>query len=578
MCNTLEVKRTELLKKQTQQEENKAAVNLNEAPLETTQQQTAQTGLQTTRVLNSFKLQIPEETIQKHTFRVKSTSIKCASKRKKAIRTRGTALYNKKENAEQVEAAAEAWEAEMKRRRLAATAGQDDAILAGEGVNGAACFLTEDQEMNQELLHSLDGQEESLHRLGRACFKQIMDLDFNLDLRNDATFAKESGKMEDITRKVDAWIQLTDKHKGIIDGLADDEKRLLREKMEKGKGIAHYYRAQRKVITNSYYRTHYNSEISHSFNVKDSLEQKNLAMLLWFAEKLRSTAVMGASQQTRMWINNYHQEYTKADLLYLAKARQEYNKVDPCLEYGKNDTNIEDSPHADYFRQHKVPGDPINERLTGKAYQVTGLDVKMSETFTRHLSNLPRWKAVQAMAPDEVRTMIENLAKEPVNKDNPDPQEVEECKQANLEGLRQFKGALKRQTDYLNRKYGNGLLLLSYDEYVAHAPEFQNDFTNMQGLSAFLDYIKKIPGMFDYNDPSDVEMEKTQKYFEFAAYMDAAIKKKVLLNDNVNSFSQFKMLTSSELGSIRYEWGGSHIADKMDSMHLKVRWDEPFNR
>ena len=60
MCNTLEVKRTELLKKQTQQEENKAAVNLNEAPLETTQQQTAQTGLQTTRVLNSFKLQIPE--------------------------------------------------------------------------------------------------------------------------------------------------------------------------------------------------------------------------------------------------------------------------------------------------------------------------------------------------------------------------------------------------------------------------------------------------------------------------------------------------------------------------------------
>ena len=118
MCKTLEVKQTQLLNEQIRHEENKTAVNLNEAPLETMQQQTVQTELQTGRVLNRIGIQIPQETIKKHTFADNSTSIKCAIKRRKEARTRGTVLYNKKENARQVEAAAEAWEVQMKRRRL----------------------------------------------------------------------------------------------------------------------------------------------------------------------------------------------------------------------------------------------------------------------------------------------------------------------------------------------------------------------------------------------------------------------------------------------------------------------------
>ena len=327
MCKTLEVKQTQLLNEQIRHEENKTAVNLNEAPLETMQQQTVQTELQTGRVLNRIGIQIPQETIKKHTFADNSTSIKCAIKRRKEARTRGTVLYNKKENARQVEAAAEAWEVQMKRRRLELAMEHDDTILTGKGGDDVACFLTENQEMNERLIHGLDGQEESLHRLGRACFEQIMALDFNLDLRNDATFAGESYKLEDITRKVDAWYRLPQDHEGIADGLTDEEKRLLAEKMEKGKGIACYYRAQRKVITNPYYRTHYNSEISHRFNRKDSLEQKNLAMLLWQAEALRSTAAMEATSKTIRWVNTHDEEYTQEDLRYAERARAAYRTV-----------------------------------------------------------------------------------------------------------------------------------------------------------------------------------------------------------------------------------------------------------
>lgn len=579
MCKTLEVKQTQLLNEQIRHEENKTAVNLNEAPLETMQQQTVQTELQTGRVLNRIGIQIPQETIKKHAFADNSTSIKCAIKRRKEARTRGTVLYNKKENARQVEAAAEAWEVQMKRRRLELAMEHDDTILTGKGGDDVACFLTENQEMNERLIHGLDGQEESLHRLGRTCFEQIMALDFNLDLRNDATFAGESYRLEDITRKVDAWYRLTQDHEGIADGLTDEEKRLLAEKMEKGKGIACYYRAQRKVITNPYYRTHYNSEISHRFNRKDSLEQKNLAMLLWQAEALRSTAAMEATSKTIRWVNTHDEEYTQEDLRYAERARAAYRTVNIYQEYGKNNSAIEDSPHAAYFRQHNHPEDPINKRLTGAHYRVTGLDVAMSESFVRYLSNLPRWKAVQAMAPEEVRTMVENLAKEPVNKENPTPEEIEECKQANLEGVRQFKGALKRQMDYLNRKYGNGFLLLSYEEFVAHAPEFQNDFTNMQGLGCFLTYIKKIPGMFDPSDPSDVEMEKSLNYFQFATMVEGMTKNFFMDHQGgMDSFSQYKMQTSRWLAGIPYNQGASDILDKSDTMHLKVKWDEPFNR
>ena len=46
----------------------------------------------------------------------------------------------------------------------------------------------------------------------------------------------------------------------------------------------------------------------------------------------------------------------------------------------------------------------------------------------------------------------------------------------------------------------------------------------------------------------------------------------------MDSFSQYKMQTSRWLAGIPYNQGASDILDKSDTMHLKVKWDEPFNR
>ena len=86
----------------------------------------------------------------------------------------------------------------------------------------------------------------------------------------------------------------------------------------------------------------------------------------------------------------------------------------------------------------------------------------------------------------------------------------------------QFKDLLKKQMNYLKRKYGNGLILLSPEELVQHGHEFKNDFTNMQGLERFIDYLKRLPGMFDPQDESDVEMERLYNYYLRCVAIDGA--------------------------------------------------------
>ena len=136
----------------------------------------------------------------------------------------------------------------------------------------------------------------------------------------------------------------------------------------------------------------------------------------------------------------------------------------------------------------------------------------MSESFVRNIADLPRFRAVQHADPGFIRSMIENLAVRPADAKN--AEEIQDCQQRNLEGMRQFKELLKKQMNYLKRKYGSGLPLISAEDLAAHGAEFANDFTNMQGLNAFVEYLKALPGMFDPEDESDQEMERLLVYYD----------------------------------------------------------------
>lgn len=52
-----------------------------------------------------------------------------------------------------------------------------------------------------------------------------------------------------------------------------------------------------KIITNARYRSHYNSEISYRYHESDTLEAKNLTMLLWQAERLKNNVSLSPAAE-----------------------------------------------------------------------------------------------------------------------------------------------------------------------------------------------------------------------------------------------------------------------------------------
>ena len=167
-------------------------------------------------------------------------------------------------------------------------------------------------------------------------------------------------------------------------------------------------------------------------------------MLLWQAESLRSSQSFGHPTDLEERLRNYRETVQdKNEAAETLAAREKLRAVD--AEYGKNRYAIEDSRHANYFREFMLrDDDPVVQRLVNDGkYRVAGMQETMSESFVRNLSNLPRWRAVQNASAEYIRSMVQNLARRPGNAE--DPEEVERCRNSNLEGMRQFKALLKKQ-------------------------------------------------------------------------------------------------------------------------------------
>jgi len=539
-----------------------------QASMQEQAQRLQERALRTQRICEQCQVIIPKEGVLKQTFAQSYTETKSAAKRRIRARMPGSALHARALNADKVLAAEAAWGKTIEQRKLAAAVDLD--TLSWLEQKAICQFLTEDEVKNRKLLTQLHNGRESRSDVGAQCIRQFMALDLKVDLRNDKTFARESLRLEEIAAKTEGLQFLMRTHPDFAAGLTEDELEDLKVKLNIADKITDYYHMQRKVITNQYYKTHYNSEISARYQEEDTLEQKSLTMLLQQAEYCRARKELEGNKGMERALFGHLEAKRSGEEVNNRLARQVFQDHPSAVEYGKNNAAIEDSVHAEYFRQHNHPGDPVCDRLAGEHYRVTGMAQEMGESFVRHLSNLPRWKVVQNTPLEKVDSMIQNLVRRPEHAD--DPQEVRECQQANLEGLKQFKELVKRQMGYLKRKYGCGFRLLDPVAIAQHEKEFENDFTNMQGLSEFVDYLKKLPGMFDEQDPSDVEMGLLMDYYQNGC-MAEGMSRNLYVGDpgNVPTYADYKFRTA-------YVAMHSDAVVKSEikaagTMHLDVRWD-----
>ncbi len=511
---------------------------------------------------------MPEENVQSRSYAHRPAERIGSTKRKVKSKTLGSALRKKRLNAEAVEAARISRQNETIRRLEAL--GPLPENLQKAGPEELAQFLT--AENQQILIDGLNDQGKLSDAGWVECYDQIMNINLQqIDLRNDAAIAAQSERLEDITAKTFAMRKLLDRNPEYMRSLVPEQRDEFNTQMDQLESVGRYYTARKNLITNPHYRTHYNSEIGNSFDVNDTAEQRQVTHLIWQVETYETKLSRDRAKEN--WMSRLQVEDIDQTLAQRMRQFLNHNPMDG--ELGKNNAGIEDSVHAEYFRQHTGDDDLVTMRLEKERYRVTGFETTMGESFVRHLANLPRWKAVQNMTPEGVREMVENLTRSPENAE--DPVQIEEAKQANLAGLRTFKELIKKQMNYLERKYGSGFSLTSPEELIAHKEDLESDFTNMQGLSECVIYMKKLPGIFDPSDLSDQKMDQLLDYYQAVSYTEIGAQALLKLGACRN-YSDYKRKSAEMVAMMSHgSAAGNNIAILSGKMHGDIRWNTPFN-
>lgn len=519
-----------------------------------------------------YPVQVPTTTIRGNTFGESYKEHIGAKKRSMRSKMYGSRLRQKRIDAAAVKEAAEKWEQVLQDRQHRFIASQEAYDLADLQV--LSVYLTEDAQENQVLFPEHAEHHTLTSKQVNYCIRRFMDLDISADFRNDTTVASESVRLEEMTAKTNAIKCLLRRYPEMLKRLPYDEAADLKLKIDAAEQVTSYYQMQKKVMTNQYYQTHYNSELSYKYQEGDTLEQKNLTIMLWQAERLRTREQVAGNREYNEWYHGYRLPMTAQEMQYTDQTRDLLSRNRSEIEYGKTSGAIEDSRHADYFRAHNQEGDPIYEGLRN-IYYITGFqDFDMNDAFCRFMATMPRFKVIQHMPREQLEVMMDAMCQRPA--DPIDVQEIEACKQANILGLRLFKEQLYKQMKYLKRKYGNGMYLISPQEIADHNAEFVNDFTNMQTMGSFITFIKKLPkefGLFDDANEEDQELSRLVYYYQSCSFSEGSTRN--FFCGDTYSYSQYKKNVACQ--GILLNHVENELIEMTDQMHLDIRWDTLFD-
>ena len=399
-----------------------------------------------------FPLKLPRMSISQkgdisvegETYARKSKENIGSTKRKVYRNISYSALYKREQRAEQVETAGRKWNSS--RKKIAAQLADLYITRPYEEAYAIVQFWSDNKAQNEDLLGE---------NMEKECIAQFMELDLPSDLRTDQAFAEQSVKMEEIQAKARAFFGLYRRNPAMVDDLPEAQARMVYQKMIDVKAFTNYYQIRKQVMTNAYYRSHYNSEISYRCHESDTNEQKNLTLLLWQMESIQNNRRILDSETVRI------QTGQLKGFRENVKASGEEN-ADTA-----NARRVFRMNNADEIRVTRQRMDEEDERLRqGSAH---------------------------------IREGIERL-------------ERQEAGSPELAGA--LKEAFEKQMRYLKEKYGNGLLLLPAQELAEHSKEILEDFADMSQYGKLLNILHiRGMGVFDPGSRQDQELERLYHYY-----------------------------------------------------------------
>ncbi len=221
----------------------------------------------------------------------------CSVKRKVYRNISSSELYKREQLAKRLEEREQLMRerAGQKERKWMHLSQQD---YSAEEVRAIAMFESSNDYQNGELT----GEKVNMKL---ECIRQFMELELPQNLLRDEDFVNQSMAMEELLQKSEAFFDLFRCNPDMEEELVTAEQGvLLHEKMSRVKAFTNYYQIRKRVITNSYYRSHYNSEISYRYHESDTKEQKNLTLLLWQMESIKDNELLLGRAEERKYSKN----------------------------------------------------------------------------------------------------------------------------------------------------------------------------------------------------------------------------------------------------------------------------------
>ncbi len=486
-----------------------------------------------------YPVQVPKSALT--TFSDKYEEKISDSKRKREQRRPLSVLRRKKLNAEDVEKAESKYQDE-KGRLLGAVVriiedsdsqiqDPDSKFLKGTtaadfmkrpDTTDKAAFLVDSRsqmETNKKVLSDETGLQE--------CVRQFKELDLSADLRTDKALAKNADRLEKVTGKARAMINLVDRHPEIIEGMENREREEFQGKLDRAAALLNYYQIRKDIITDSWYRNHKNSEISMRFVPKPQgltgegeqlyLRQQNLTRKIWDAEQCAGVMDQYVPRQKhsdvlyRHTIVETNQRDVSEDVAdWEAKLNENYN-VSKIIDSHSENTAIDvTTARGAYFAEHYDKDDKVYQAVTTRQMLAGTDDVLLD--MDRNYPLFANWNGLRSLSQPEFTDMMNNLqASNKTVTGSMTPEAITNLREQQLNALRSFKEVLVRETPYLQAKYGGGLRLEEPAEIINHESTIWDDMGNPQTVSNSMKLFEKY-GILDETNPQDMEMKATMQY------------------------------------------------------------------
>lgn len=359
----------------------------------------------------------------------------------------------------------------------------------------------------------------------KECLAQFMELDLELDLRTDQAFADQCPKMEEILRKSEAFLALFMHNPDFVSELPGDQTEAVVGKMKKVKAFTNYYQIRKKVMTNAYYRSHYHSEISYRYHESDTKEQKNLTLLLWQMESVKN----------QEWLPN-------EDAL---RIRQQNQMRDFRETVGVSQEEVRDTQEAKAALQMDTPF-----KIGQNAQEMRQEEDRLRQGSQHIREGVERLSSPEAEDPELMRAMKENLEK---------------------------------QMNYLERKYGNGLPLLSPKELGDHREEILRDFTDLEQYGKLIGILRgKGKAFFDPDRAEDKKLERLHSYYSRWLHTERRAREDFARGGMTYSDYKRKAAIDAVYKNVSATWItlGQKVEDMIaasDAMKLDVDWETVFD-